>query len=100
MRPTRIRGKLMAGSVYFVTALSEAPKVRARLLAMIPEDDRFELAHDKWMVSYEGIAQDLAEKVGVRSGEEQIGTGLVLPVTIYSGRAPSGLWDWLRKKGA
>lgn len=90
----------MAGNVYFVTALTESSKVRARLHSLVTDDDRFELAPDKWMVVYEGPGQELAEKAGVRSGAEQIGTGLVLPVTTYSGRAPSPLWDWLRKKGA
>jgi nicotinamidase-related amidase len=90
----------MAGNVYFITALTEAAKVRDRLSRLVPADDRFELAGDKWMVVYDGPGQELAEKAGVRSGAEQIGTGLVLPVTTYSGRAPSPLWDWLRAKGA
>jgi hypothetical protein len=91
----------MARSIYFVTALTEAQKVRDRLKTIIPADDeRYELADDKWMVAYEGPAQDLAERAGIRSGEHQIGTGLVLPVTTYSGRAPTTLWDWLRAKGA
>ena len=89
----------MAESIYFVTALSEPAKVSERLSSLVEADDRFELARDKWMVAYDGLGQDLAEKVGVRGGEERIGTGLVLPVTTYSGRASSGLWDWLRKKG-
>ncbi len=89
----------MAGSVYFVTALSEAPKVKERLKGLIPAENLFELASDRWMVAFDGPAQDLAEKAGVRGGDEKVGTGLVLPVTTYSGRAPSALWDWLRAKG-
>jgi hypothetical protein len=89
----------MAESVYFVIALTEALKVGERLKGLIPDDDRYELGNDKWMVAYDGPAQDLAEKAGVRSGEERVGTGLVLPVTTYSGRAPSNLWDWFRRKG-
>ena len=88
----------MAGTVYFVTALTEASKVRARLYTLIPAEDRYELAPDKWMVSYGGTTRELAESAGIRGGEERIGTGLALPVTTYSGRAPSGLWDWLAKK--
>lgn len=96
---TSIRGKMMAGNVYFVTALTEAVKVGERLKTLIPDDDRFELATDKWLVAYDGAAQDLAENAGVRGGDDRIGNGLVLPVTTYSGRATSGLWDWLRRKG-
>lgn len=90
----------MADTIYFVTAITEAPKVRQRLFEMIPEKDRFELAEDKWMVVYEGGTRDLAESAGVRGADNKIGLGLVLPVTTYSGRAPSALWEWLREKGA
>lgn len=90
----------MAGSIYYVTALSKAERVKERLEGLIPEDDRFELAGDKWFVVYQGSARDLAESAGVRGGDDYVGTGLVLPVTTYSGRAPSDLWDWLRQKGA
>lgn len=89
----------MSGSIFFVTALSKAPEVRKRLFDLIPDDDRFELAPDRWMVVYEGLARDLAEKAGIRGGDDQIGTGLVLPVTTYSGRANSALWEWLSVKG-
>lgn len=89
----------MSESVYFLTALTEAPQVQQRLLTLFPEADRFELAADKWMIAFHGGAQELAEKAGVRGGEERVGTGLVLPVTTYSGRAPTTLWDWLRGKG-
>lgn len=88
----------MAGNIYFVTATSRAPEVRARLNSLIAEDDRYELAHDKWFVVYDGALRDLAEKAGVRGGDEQIGAGIVLPVTTYSGRANTALWDWLRRK--
>jgi hypothetical protein len=89
----------MAGHVFFVTALTEALKVRARLKALVPDDDdRFELASDKWMVIFDGTARELAEKAGIRGGEERLGNGLALAVTTYSGRAPSGLWEWLARK--
>ena len=89
----------MAGNLYFVTALSEPAKVRERVHAVIPADDRYELSGDKWMVVYEGTGLDLAERAGIRSGEDRVGTGLVLPVTTYSGRAPTTFWDWLKGKG-
>lgn len=89
----------MPGNVYFVTALSEAPKVKQRLANLVPDSDRYELADDKWFVVYDGSTRDLAEKAGVRAGDELIGTGLVLSVTTYSGRTSPGLWDWLREKG-
>lgn len=89
----------MAANVYFVTALSDAPKVIERINSLVAPADRYDLADDKWFVAYDGPAQDLAEKSGVRAGDEVIGTGLVISVTTYSGRASPTLWDWLRAKG-
>ena len=89
----------MANNVYFLTAHSQAARVRERVAAMFPEDERFELADDEWMVVFDGTTQELAEKAGIRGGDDQIGTGLALSVTTYSGRAKTGLWDWLKAKG-
>ncbi|WP_380790997.1 hypothetical protein [Sphingobium xenophagum] len=89
----------MAGTVFFITAHSNAPQVEERLSTFISENDMFKLRPDEWMVTFEGAARDLAEKAGIRGGDERIGTGLVLPVTTYSGRAATELWDWLREKG-
>jgi sarcosine oxidase gamma subunit len=89
----------MAATVYFVTALAQAERVKERIRSFVAAEDVFELAPDKWMVSYEGPTRELAEKAGVRSGENLIANGIVLAVTTYSGRGPTGLWDWLKVKG-
>jgi hypothetical protein len=89
----------MANDVYFVTAHSQAASVRERIYGMIAQDDRYDLASDQWLVKFEGSTQDLAEKAGIRGGDAQIGTGLVLSVSTYSGRAPTELWDWFKAKG-
>ena len=89
----------MAKNVFFVTAHSKAPEVRERINAIIPVNDRYELSENQWMVKFDGATQDLAEKAGIRGGDNHIGTGLVLSVTTYSGRTPTGLWDWLNKQG-
>jgi hypothetical protein len=90
----------MAKNLYFVVALTEAQKVRERIQSVIAESDRYELAVDKWFVSYDGVGQDLAETAGIRSGDQRLGTGLVMPITTYSGRAPTTLWDWLKTREA
>lgn len=89
----------MANNVYFLTAHSQAPLVRQRVMKMFSEDDRFELANDQWLVVFDGTTQELAERAGIRGGDDRIGTGLALSVTTYSGRASTGLWDWLKAKG-
>ncbi|QTO49434.1 hypothetical protein [Burkholderia latens] len=87
----------MAKKVYFVTALSGADKVAEKLKEVASEDETYRLAADKWFVTFEGISQQLAEKLGIR-GDPHVGTGLVFPVSSYSGRAPTTLWEWLKLK--
>jgi hypothetical protein len=87
----------MAKRVYFVTALSEAEDVAKKIGEIAPGEDAYQLAPDKWFVAFEGVSQTLAEKLGIR-GNPHVGTGLVLPVTNYSGRAPAPLWEWLTLK--
>jgi len=89
----------MSNNVFFVTAHSSTSEVRKRINKIIDKDDRYELKPDEWMVEFDGSAQELAEKAGIRGGKDRIGPGLVLPVTAYSGRASTDLWDWLSAKG-
>ncbi|WP_175902006.1 hypothetical protein [Burkholderia seminalis] len=88
----------MAKQIFFVTALSKAEAVKAKIEAVIPEAElRFELAPDKWMVYAEGPPGILADKFGIR-GDPHVGTGLVLALGSYGGRAPSSLWDWIKAR--
>ena len=85
----------MSKPVYFVVVLSDVEAVRKRLREVVPEETMvFEVDEDKWFVSFDGISRDLAEKLGIR-GEPNIGSGIVIPVTSYSGRANPALWEWL-----
>jgi hypothetical protein len=88
----------MAGSIYFVTALTNAEAVRNRLHMLVSEDDLHELAPDQWVVVYDGGAPELADAAGIRTGDECLGTGLALKFTTCSGRLPASLWDWLKTK--
>jgi hypothetical protein len=49
---------------------------------------------DVWLVAYDGTTQSLAEDLGIRDGRN--GSGLVIPVGNYSGRASADLWEWLK----
>jgi hypothetical protein len=93
----------MRGTIYFVTAVKAAPEVRDRLKNLIPEDDLYQIAPDKWLAVFSGTATELAEKSGVRAvGDEVVGTGLVIAVGAgaYAGRGSKDMWDWLREKEA
>ena len=89
----------MANKVFFLTAHSNADEVRERVNTLFSDENRYDLPGDQWMVVFEGTTQELAEKAGIRGGDDRLGTGLALSVTTYSGRANTGLWEWLKGKG-
>ncbi|QDQ87724.1 hypothetical protein FMZ60_09060 [Alcaligenaceae bacterium SJ-26] len=39
---------------------------------------------------------DVSTNIGLRDGS--VGSGIVLRVTTYNGRAPADLWEWLGKE--
>lgn len=96
---TATLGIPMANNVFFLTAHSKPELVRERVRKLFSEENRYDLTDDQWLVVFNGTTQELAEQAGIRGGDNQIGTGLALSVTTYSGRAKTDLWDWLKAKG-
>lgn len=85
----------MAKQLFFVTALTNPEAVKAKLTTVVPEESRYELASDKWVIQAEGPAGALAQTLGIRD-EPFVGTGLVVTFGTYGGRAPSTFWEWLK----
>jgi hypothetical protein len=83
--------------VFIVIVTDNADAVRERLEQAFPGNEHFKIDGDKFAVSFDGLSRDVAEKVGVR-GEEPIGSGIVFPITTYSGRADPSFWEWLSLK--
>ena len=79
-------------SVYVVIAISK-PEELGREIAARFDGAFFKLKGDTWLVDHKGTTPELADFLKIRSGES--GSGLVLPVTNYNGRAPADLWEWL-----
>lgn len=88
----------MAKQLYFVTALTNAEAVKARVESVAQQREFwYEIGPDKWVIYAEGPPSDLADKLGIR-GDPHVGTGLVLTLGSYGGRAPSALWDWIKAR--
>ncbi|SIT43776.1 conserved hypothetical protein [Paraburkholderia piptadeniae] len=86
----------MAKQLFFVTALTNAAAVKEKVETVVAEKERrYELAPDKWVVYTDGPAGELASKLGIRD-DPHVGTGLVLTLGSYGGRAPSSLWEWIK----
>jgi hypothetical protein len=85
--------------IFVVIATKNASDVEARIDALASEPGRaidrfYPLRGDTWFVSYRGTTKELAEMLGIRQGET--GSGVVVSIENYSGRASNDLWEWLK----
>lgn len=78
-------------AMFIVVATKGAAQVQTRIVALGVKHLRFK--DDAWFVLFDGTPRELAERSGIRSGEA--GTGIVAPITSYSGRASKEVWDWI-----
>jgi hypothetical protein len=83
--------------VFIVLITSDEHDVAQTLRGAVPKGDWFEIAGDKFAVTFDGTSRDLAEKIGIRANPS-VGSGIVFPITTYSGRADPALWEWLSLK--
>ncbi len=81
--------------VFTVIALRDPAKVAANLEEKIEATNRYKLAENAWLVHYDGAIRDLAESIGIRSGESST-AGLCLSVQNYAGRANPDIWEWFK----
>lgn len=59
-------------------------------------NDYYVLTSGESLVSFSGTTKELSDRLGITSGES--GTGLVLSITNYYGRAPTDIWEWMKVK--
>ena len=76
-----------------VVAATKAPEVEERLNNLgLPV---FKVADNSWLVAHTGTASEAAEEFGMRS-QNVVGTGIVVSVNNYAGRASPDAWEWLK----
>lgn len=84
--------------VFIVIVNSNGDAVLEKLRTAVADPhDIFKIDKDKFAVAYSGTSRDLSEVAGIRS-EPSIASGIVFPITTYSGRADPALWEWLVNK--
>jgi hypothetical protein len=76
---------------FVVIATRDSPKVQTALREKGYQ--YYTVNSDVWLVAFDGTTRQLAEELGVRSG--QTGPGLVCAISGYSGRLPKEAWEWL-----
>lgn len=81
-------------AVFFILSMNDTPLgLEAKIDTICGENGKFSLKDGAWLVVFDGTAQLLSEKLGIRGGETE--PALVLSVSNYSGRASPDIWDWL-----
>lgn len=80
---------------FIVVAKSNSAAAKAVIEAM-PDGSYYEFKSDTWFVQMEGTTQEVAKSLGFISGES--GSGVVVPVANYSGRADADMWEWLKAR--
>ena len=81
--------------VFVVVVMRHPEELSRRIAVLIHTEDAYQVKNDVWLVSYDGSAQALAERLGLRR-EDTGAIGMVFPVANYSGRARMSAWDWLK----
>lgn len=54
------------------------------------------IGDDIWLVAGKSTAQEVSDKLGISTGDN--GSGVVLAVSSYFGRANPNIWDWIKTK--
>ena len=80
----------------FVAVLNRHSDKVAERMGALSVGSKLQLKPDTWLIDYDGSARSLAEELGMRGSDPDDATGIVFPITNYSGRAAPEVWDWLQ----
>jgi hypothetical protein len=84
-------------AVFVVVGHTELAKIGARIAADFPAPANYPLPPATWFVEFDGTVTDLSQKLTLTGGGLSA-QAVVMPVTGYTGWAPSALWDWIRPR--
>lgn len=59
-------------------------------------EDTFDLGNGAWLISDNGTALEVSEKIGITDGSN--GSALVVEMASYYGRANPAIWSWIKSK--
>lgn len=74
---------------------ANAERLSGAIAAAYPEA-KYDLASGAWIVSDIATAKEISDKVGISEGTN--GSGVVLEVASYFGRANPAIWSWMKSK--
>lgn len=79
---------------FLVLALSHSDQIKQSVEQNIAPADKFDLLVDSaWLVSFQGTAADLSERLGTKDGDR--GGVLIAALTDIAGFGPSAMIRWI-----
>jgi hypothetical protein len=92
------------GMIFAIIRVSDSTKISEAIKKVFPED-HLALGHDEWLVSFKGTANELTEKIGITTRNEEgklvkgnLGSVMVLAVSSYQGVADTNTWEWMASR--
>jgi hypothetical protein len=61
-------------------------------ISKLPPNSTYSVKKDTWLIDYEGTTKEVAEMLGVRTGDA---SGIVFPISNYAGKHKRDIWEWL-----
>lgn len=82
--------------VFLITPIAEPDRV-GKVVADRFKQDAYSIPRTQsWLVAFGGTTKELSDTLGISDGS--VGTGIIVPVTNYYGRAPTDIWEWIKNR--
>lgn len=82
--------------IFVVFRVSDVQKMESALRSAFP-DDHLKVASGQWLVSANGTAKDVSDRLKVTPGQDT-GPAIIFSMANYYGRATTEIWDWIKTK--
>jgi hypothetical protein len=63
-------------------------------LESVYPNKHLKVGHGQWLVASQGTAAEVSNALGISDGKN--GTGIVVAVSGYYGRADPNVWEWIK----
>jgi len=84
-------------SIFVILSKTDNNRIETAILNNFP-NDYYKISPGQWMVSVEGTARQVSEKIGITKEEHGPGPAIILAISGYYGRWSSELWEWMKNK--
>jgi hypothetical protein len=83
-------------AIFLITPINKPESILESVKSDFPNDYYVIPSTKSIFVKFSGTTRELSDKLKISEGES--GTGVVIPVTNYYGRAPTDIWEWLKSR--